>query len=85
MAGGARVGAAPTPWHLARHGTSLPNAWTGWILLAFAVSVVFLTCCLPCSCPAGLKGITGGAGMDLAPIERGKRGGGTVPLHHWRG
>lgn len=76
--GGAGVGAAPVPWDLAQHGIKFPDAWTGWVLPAFPVSVVFLRCCLPCSCPAGLKGIAGGAGLDLTPIERGKHGGGTV-------
>lgn len=73
MAAGAGVGAAPMPWDLAQHGMKCPDAWIGWVL-----KVVFLTCCLPCSCPAGLKGIAGGAGLDLTPIERGKHGGGTV-------
>lgn len=83
MADGAGVGAAPAPWHLAQHGTKLPNACTGWVLPAFPVLLVFLTRCLSCSRPAGLKGIAGGAGLDLTPIERGKHGGGTVPLDHW--
>lgn len=42
--------------------------------------ICFLTSCLPCSCPAGLEGITGGAGLDLAPIEWGKCSSGTIPL-----
>lgn len=59
--------------------------FTSIFLPAFPVSVVFLTCCLPCSCPAGLQGIAGRAGLDLTPIERGKLGGGTVHLRRWRG
>lgn len=60
------------PWTW--HSSEPPKAWTGGVLPAFPLSGLFLTCCLPCSRPAGLKGIAGRAGLDLTPIEWGKFG-----------
>lgn len=53
---------------------SFPTVWVGIYWRSLGQSICFLTCCLPCSCPSGFKGITSRAGLDLAPVKRGRCG-----------